>query len=97
MGLRIECDGRLIAYTGDTEWIDNLINIGRGADVLLAEAYSFERKIRFHLDFLTLKQKLPLIGAKRVFLTHMSLDMLGRTAEWFSGCEVADDGLRINF
>src|SRR5215472_17426543 len=76
MGLRVACDGRVLAYTGDTEWVDTLIQVGRDADVLIAEAYTFDRRIRFHLDFATLREKQRLIGAKRTILTHMSQDML---------------------
>jgi ribonuclease BN (tRNA processing enzyme) len=96
MGLRVECDGRTIAYTGDTEWVENIVRIGRGADVLLAEAYWYERKVPFHLDFLTLKDRLPMIGAKRVVLTHMSPDMLARPAEELFGCKPAYDGLILD-
>jgi ribonuclease BN (tRNA processing enzyme) len=94
LSLRIECDGKIITYTGDTEWVDALIEAGRNADLLIAEAYWYERKVRFHLDYATLRQKLPLIGAKRLILTHMSPDMLGRVNE-LRDCEAADDGLDV--
>ncbi len=41
--LRVECDGRSIAYTGDTEWAEALIPAARGADLLIAEAYFYEK------------------------------------------------------
>ena len=37
-GFRIECDGRSFAYSGDTAACDNLTELARGADLLLAEA-----------------------------------------------------------
>ncbi len=91
--LRIECGGRLIAYTGDTEWTDALIEAARGADLFIAEAYFFEKRVRFHLDYATLARALPGIGAKRVILTHMSQDMLSRLPE--VPCETADDGKTV--
>ncbi len=94
LSLRIECDGKIITYTGDTEWVDSLIEAGRNADLLIAEAYWYERKVRFHLDYATLRQKLPLIGAKRLILTHMSPDMLARINE-LRDCEAAEDGLEV--
>jgi ribonuclease BN (tRNA processing enzyme) len=96
LGLRIECDGRVIAYTGDTEWVENILSIGRGSDVLLAEAYWFERKVRFHLDFATLRDNLHAIAAKKVILTHMSPDMLSRDRKALAGCQPAEDGLTID-
>ncbi len=94
LALRIACDGKTITYTGDTEWTDALIAAGSHADILIAEAYCYERKVRFHLDYATLHEKLPSMSAKRVLLTHMSPDMLSRIAET-TGCEVAHDGLEI--
>lgn len=94
LALRIACDGKVVSYTGDTEWVDALVAAGRGADLLIAEAYCFERKVRFHLDFATLRGKLPTIGARRVVLTHMSDDMLHHAGD-LDGCEKAEDGLEI--
>ena len=85
---------RSLAYTGDTEWVDILLSASRNADLLIAEAYCFERKVRFHLDYATLREKLPLLGAKRGILTHMSADMLGRVNE-LQDCEAAYDGLEV--
>ena len=41
--LRIECAGKSIVYSGDTEWTDNLIKVVRGADLFIAEAYFYEK------------------------------------------------------
>ncbi len=73
---RIEAEGKTLAYTGDTEWTDVLVEAGRDADLFLAEAYYFEKKIRNHLDYATLRAHLPEIRPKRFILTHMSNDML---------------------
>jgi ribonuclease BN (tRNA processing enzyme) len=48
--LRFECDGKVLAYTGDTEWTENLLAVGRDADLLIAEALFFERRVKYHLD-----------------------------------------------
>jgi len=94
LALRCECDRRIVSYTGDTEWVDALVAAGRNADLFIAEAYWYERKIRFHLDYATLREQLPRIGAKRVLLTHMSADMLARISQ-LQGCEIASDGLTL--
>jgi ribonuclease BN (tRNA processing enzyme) len=94
LALRIACDGKILTYTGDTEWVDALLAAGQNADLLIAEAYFFERKVRFHLDYATLREKLPMIGAKRLILTHMSPDMLARVSE-LRDCEAASDGLDV--
>lgn len=38
VGYRIEYDDKIFAYTGDSAWTDNLIDLARGADVFLCEA-----------------------------------------------------------
>ena len=88
--LRIACDGKVVAYSGDTEWTDALLDAARGADLFIAEALFFEKKIRFHLDFRTLMAHRERLECGRLVLTHMNDDMLGRLGE--VGVETADDG-----
>jgi hypothetical protein len=52
----------VLAYTGDTEWVDALIEAGHDVDILIAECYTYDRKVRFHLDYASLKENLPRIG-----------------------------------
>jgi ribonuclease BN (tRNA processing enzyme) len=73
---RIEVEGRVIAYSGDTEWTDSLIDTGQDADLFVAEAYFLDKKIRNHLDLKTLELNLPEIHPRKLVLTHMSEDML---------------------
>ena len=91
--MALETEGKVLTYSGDTEWVDALFAASRNADLLIAEAYFFERKVRFHLDYATLREKLSLIGAKRLILTHMSDDVLGRIEE--VDVEYAEDGKQI--
>jgi ribonuclease BN (tRNA processing enzyme) len=88
--LRVECGGRIVAYSGDTEWTDSLLEVARGADVFICEAYFYEKKIKYHLDYATLRQHLPELGCRRVILTHMSEDMLDHAREVEVEC--AQDG-----
>jgi ribonuclease BN (tRNA processing enzyme) len=90
LAYRIELEGKILCYSGDTEWTDVLIDAARGADLFICECYTFDRVVRAHLAFSTLREKLPLIGAKRVILTHMSEDVLSRTAAL--AFETATDG-----
>lgn len=78
LAYRIEAEGRVIAYSADTEWTDALIPAGRDADVFIAEAYYYDRVVKNHLSLKTLEANLAEINPKRLILTHMSDDMLGR-------------------
>ena len=88
--LRIACAGKIITYSGDTEWTEALIPAAQGADLFIAEAYFFDKQVKFHLDYRTLMAHLAALCPKRLILTHMSADMLARL-ETLS-CECAEDG-----
>lgn len=78
---RIEAEGRVIAYSADTEWTETLIPAAENADLFIAEAYYYDKTVKNHLSLKTLEAHLPAINAKRLVLTHMSDDMLGRLQE----------------
>jgi ribonuclease BN (tRNA processing enzyme) len=78
LAYRIEAEGRVIAYSADTEWTETLIPAARDADLFIAEAYTYDKPVKNHLSLKTLEAHLPEISARRLILTHMSDDMLGR-------------------
>jgi ribonuclease BN (tRNA processing enzyme) len=93
LALRIEVAGKVLAYTGDTEWTDEIAAIGRGADLLVAECYSYAKPITWHLTYRDLAPHLADLGARRVILTHLGPEMLARAAEVPEEC--AHDGLIV--
>lgn len=93
-GLRVVCDDKIVAYSGDTEWTDTLIELADGADLLICEAYVFERSVKYHLSYATLAEYRSRLRCKRLVLTHMSADMLSRRGE--VEAELAEDGLTLS-
>ncbi len=93
LALRFDCDGRTIAYSGDSEWTDALIDIGRDADLFIVEALSFEKRISQHLDYASLLANEERIGARRIILTHLGPDMLSHTQQ--ARHEIASDWLVV--
>jgi ribonuclease BN (tRNA processing enzyme) len=91
--LRVECDGRSIAYSGDTEWTDRLLEAAAGADLFVCEAYFFDKRVRFHLDYQTLVTHRARLTCRRLVLTHMSSDMLSRAPA--PEVEAAYDGMVV--
>ena len=75
---RVEAEGRVIAYSADTEWTETLVPLARDADLFIAEAYYYDKVVKNHLSLKTLEAHLPEIKPKRLILTHMSDEMLGR-------------------
>lgn len=91
--LRIECEERTIAYSGDTEWTDTLIAVARGADLCVLECNAYDRKIPFHMDLATLLAHRGDLGARRLIVTHMGPEMLAHLDAL--PCEPAEDGMMV--
>jgi ribonuclease BN (tRNA processing enzyme) len=78
LAYRIEAEERIVAYSADTEWTETLVPLAKDADLFIAEAYTYDRVVSNHLSLATLEVHLGDIRPKRLILTHMSDDMLGR-------------------
>jgi ribonuclease BN (tRNA processing enzyme) len=91
--LRIETEGKVLTYSGDTEWVEELIPAGRDADLFICEAYTRDKPAPTHMALSLLEPHLGRIRPKRLILTHMSNDMLARRAEL--PYETAEDGMIV--
>jgi ribonuclease BN (tRNA processing enzyme) len=87
--------GAMIAYTGDTAWTSNLVAAADNADLLIAEAYYYDKAVPYHLRYTDLTAHRASLTSGRIVLTHMSADMLARAAESRLDFETAYDGLTI--
>ena len=92
-GFRIEYAGRLIAYSGDTEWTETLPELARGADLFVCECNFYDIRVPGHLDYQTLMRHRAELECDRIVLTHMSDGMLAHVAE--VELEAAADGAVI--
>ena len=93
--LRVEADGKVVTYSGDTEWVDALAQAGHAADLFICEAYFYDKAMKYHLDYATVTKHLPGIAPRRTILTHMSPEMLARASTL--PVETAHDGLVVEF
>jgi ribonuclease BN (tRNA processing enzyme) len=91
--LRVEYGGKVIAYSGDTEWTDTLLEVARAADVFVCECNFFDKEAPGHLNHRTLAEKRAQLECERIVITHMSDDMLARLDE--TPFEPAADGAVI--
>lgn len=89
--LRVEYGGRTVAYSGDTEWTDRLLDAARDADCFVCEAYTYDRAVRFHLDYATVRAHTARLTARRIVFTHMGPSMLERRRDVEGAC--AEDGM----
>ncbi|MBI9001407.1 MBL fold metallo-hydrolase [Corynebacterium sp. CCM 9185] len=76
-GLRVEepATGRVLAYSGDTGWCENLIELARGADVFLCEATwgdeSQGKPEAMHLSGQEAGRAARLAGVRALVLVHI--------------------------
>jgi ribonuclease BN (tRNA processing enzyme) len=94
LALRVEDGQSSFAYSGDTEWTPALIDAARGASLFAVEAYTFDKQVRYHLNYATLQTQAAGIEAAQIVLTHMSADMLGRLDD--AEFPAVHDGLSFN-
>jgi ribonuclease BN (tRNA processing enzyme) len=91
--LRVEAGGKIVTYSGDTEWTEALLEASAGADLFICESSFFSRRVRYHLDYETLLARRAELWCERIVLTHMSSEMLSKA----DGVELecAYDGMEI--
>jgi ribonuclease BN (tRNA processing enzyme) len=78
LALRVDVGGTIIAYTGDTAWTDDLVAVAAGADLLIAEAYYFDKPVPYHLRYADIAAHSSELTSRQIVLTHLSADMLAR-------------------
>jgi len=90
--VRVDGPDGSLAYSGDTEWTDALLDVADGADLFLCEGYR-PTPVRWHLDLETLAGHRDRLTCRRLVLTHLSQAALDAD---LSGWEVAHDGMVLS-
>ena len=70
-----------------------LIDAARGADLFIAEALMYDKRVKYHLDLATLLRHRSRLDCRRLILTHMGEDMLARLDGL--AVEAAEDGAEL--
>jgi len=95
--VRVESEGKVIAFTGDTGRLAPLSELADKADLLICEctlAEASQAPEAKHLTVADIMRLRPSWNARRVLLTHLSAQSR-RAAQTLKGVEVADDGLQL--
>jgi len=90
--LRVDGPHASVAYSGDTEWTDALIDAADNVDLFLCEGYSLT-PVRWHLDLDTLAHHRDQLTCRQLVLTHLSASAL---ASDLSCWQVAHDGWSLD-
>ncbi|MGH2377159.1 MAG: MBL fold metallo-hydrolase [Candidatus Limnocylindria bacterium] len=92
-GLRVRAGGKLIAYSGDATWGEELIGLAEGADLFICESTHFDSPDPVHVSYVTLMRHRAELRCERIVLTHLGADMILRLGE--VEIEVATDGMLL--
>ena len=95
--LRFSSGDKVLAFSGDTGWCENVVTAGQNADLFLLECYSHaNQNIPYHMNWPTISSHLPRINARQVVLTHMSKNMLAHCHDIDQpGVAISHDGMVI--
>ena len=93
LGLRATVDGRVILYSGDTGWTEDLVTQSQGTDLFICECSYFETRVDYHLDYPRLAANHGRFGCKRLILAHIGREVLAHRHE--IELEIASDGMVV--
>jgi len=94
-GVRIEGNGKIFGFSGDTEWTETLIDLSEDADLFICECNNFNTEVSGHLNHATIKEKSSLMSCKRQMLTHLGDEMYDNLDQ--VEFEVTEEGSRYEF
>lgn len=89
--LRLTLGKRTIAYSGDTEWNENLIALCEQAELFLCEGYAYNEEENYHMSIKELIRQQSRLTAKRIVLTHLSQEALDSRED--IPFDIAEDGM----
>lgn len=92
--LRFDVDDKVITFSGDTSWTDELVTASDNADMMICECFHFDQKCEFHMDYETIMENRQRLSAKNIFLTHLGPDALAKQHQM--SLPVAFDGMKIS-
>lgn len=92
-GIRLTVGDCIIGYSGDTEWTPVLKTLADQADLFICECNFYQKQVRGHLNYKTLKEHIGQWTCKRLLLTHLDTEMLQHAKQLSIPC--AYDGLTL--
>src|SRR5690606_7647949 len=93
-GLRITLNNKIIGFSGDTSWTDELLKIAHGADLFVCECNFYDLELNGHLNYHTIMAYRQQLNCRKLLLTHMGDEMLRKTGE--IEVDYAWDGRKIS-
>lgn len=92
--IRLEWEGKVFAFSGDTSWSENLIPASDAADLFICECNFSNYQAFGHLSYTELLAKKHTLNCNNIWLTHMGTEVLELDDVVFNRLA---DGMKIEF
>ena len=93
-GYRIGVAGRTILYSGDSRWTEDFVARSRDVDLFVCECSTYETRMEIHVSYPEIAARAAQLGCRRLVLSHLGREPLGRRGEITLEC--AEDGLTLD-
>jgi ribonuclease BN (tRNA processing enzyme) len=80
-GLRVRVRDKLVAYSGDACWSEELARVAKGADLFICDGSFFDTEDDSHISYRTLMSHRDELDCKKIVLTHLGAETLARIGE----------------
>jgi len=96
LGYKISNNESSFAYTGDSNWVENIFELSDNTDLFICES-SFYRKIEnvTHISYEEILENIEYLNTKRLILTHLGSEVLENISN--VDIETAYDNLKVRF
>ena len=91
-GVQLRWHGKILSFSGDTEWSDNLPVLAQDSEIMICECNNYDKESPGHLSYHTILDHQSYLTTKRLLLTHLGTEMLAAKDIAF---ERLDDGQEI--
>lgn len=93
--LKLCIGDRIVSYSGDTGWTEDLIEVAKNANIFICECNFFSTEMEGHLNYKLLEEKQTLFKCDKILLTHLGDEALERRSD--IALEICEDNQILYF
>ncbi len=91
-GVKVKIGGKVIGFSGDTEWTDSLIELASGTNLFICECNFWDKDGPGHLSYKKIQENKHLFQTKKLALTHLGTEVINQNPE---GILLLEDGMGL--
>ena len=91
--IKVQVNDKILAFSGDTGWVDSLPEIADQSDLFICESNFYDTVMDMHLSYLRIEEARPELNCRKLILNHLGSEMLENLDKVQIDC--ASDGQKI--